>query len=68
MKPLPLSPKAILLIGFILVLAGAVLPFLMVIHVLKSTFFLNFFAFGAQVAGSFMGIIGAAYHVRAHRH
>ena len=64
MKPLPFSPKTILVIGFILVLAGAVLPFLMVIHVLKSTFFLNFFSFGSQVAGSFMGIIGAAYYVR----
>ena len=67
MKPLPLSPKAMLLIGFILVLTGAVLPFLMVVRVVESTYFLNFFAFGAQVAGSFLGIIGAAYHVRVHR-
>jgi hypothetical protein len=68
MKPLPLSPKAILIIGFVLVLVGAVLPFLMVIHILESTFFLNFFAFGAQVVGLFMGIIGAAFYVRANRH
>ena len=56
------------MLGFVLVLAGAVLPFLMVIHVLESTFFLNFFSVGAQVVGSFMGIIGAAYYVRANRH
>ena len=55
------------MLGFVLVLAGAVLPFLMVIHVLEPTFFLNFFAFGAQVIGSFMGIIGAAYYVRVNK-
>lgn len=67
MRPLPLPPRTTLIIGFVLVLAGAVLPFLMVIHVLASTFFLNFLAFGAQVVGSFMGIVGAAFYVRANK-
>jgi hypothetical protein len=62
MKAMP--PKTILLIGFFLMLAGAVLPFLMVIHVLKSTFFLNFAAFGSQVAGLFLGTIGIITYAR----
>jgi len=62
-----LSGRAIILIGFVLVLLGVVLPFLIVIKVLASTFFLNFFSFTASVAGLFLGLIGAAYYVREHR-
>ena len=57
-------PVWYMLIGFILVLLGAVLPFLMVLKVLPSTFALNFLAYGASVAGLFLGIIGAAMYVR----
>jgi hypothetical protein len=59
-----IPPKHLILIGFLLVLAGAVLPFLMVIRVLKSTFFLNFFSFGATMSGLLLGMIGAATYVR----
>ena len=45
-------------------LAGIVLPFLMVIHVLESTFMLNFFAWGASVAGLAFGTIGFALYAR----
>ena len=54
------SPRLLLSLGVILMLLGAVLPFLMGLHVLKSTFFLNFFAWGASVAGMFLGTIGIA--------
>lgn len=53
----------LLIIGFVLVLVGAVLPFLIVIRLIESTFFLNFVAFSASVAGIFMGVIGTAMHV-----
>jgi len=59
-----IHPKRLILIGFFLVLAGAVLPFLMVIQVLESTFFLNFFSFGATMAGLLLGMVGAATYVR----
>jgi len=55
-----LSSRAIILIGFILVLLGFLLPFLMVMKVLESTFFLNFFSFIASLLGLFLGIMGAA--------
>jgi positive regulator of sigma E activity len=57
----------LILIGFVLVMLGAILPFLMVMRILKSTFFLNFFSYGASVAGLFLGIIGCAYLVRYYR-
>ncbi|HEX7620980.1 MAG TPA: hypothetical protein VF359_07270 [Anaerolineales bacterium] len=59
-----LSPLKIILIGFVLVVLGAVLPFLMVLHVLESTFFLNFFSYVASLVGLILGIIGAAMYIR----
>jgi hypothetical protein len=53
--------------GFILVLLGALLPFLIIMRVLESTFFLNFFAYGASIIGLFLGFIGASLYVREHR-
>jgi uncharacterized membrane protein len=61
------SPKTLLLIGIFLMLAGVILPFLMVIHVLESTFSLNFFSFAAQVAGAFLGFIGSVMYIRMRR-
>jgi len=54
-------------IGFILVLIGAVLPFLIVFEILPSTFLLNFLAYGTSVAGIFLGIIGVATYVGIER-
>jgi hypothetical protein len=57
-------PVLIILIGFVLVTIGMVFPFLMVMQILESTFFLNFFSFAASVAGLFLGLIGGAMYVR----
>lgn len=38
------SPRFLLVPGIALILAGMILPFLMVIQVLESNFFLNFFS------------------------
>ena len=63
------SPKYLLyiLIGFILVMLGAVLPFLMVLQIIESTLFLNFFAYGASIMGLFLGFIGASQYAREKR-
>jgi uncharacterized membrane protein len=58
------QPLRLILIGFVLVTLGMVLPFLMVMQVVESTFFMNFFSFGASVSGIFLGIIGGAMYVR----
>lgn len=54
------SPRLLLSLGILLMLLGIILPFLMVIKVLESTFFLNFFSWGASVAGLSFGTIGFA--------
>ncbi len=46
-----------------MVLIGAVVPFLIVIGVLESTFLLNIIAFTASTGGIFMGILGTATYV-----
>ncbi len=53
----------LLWVGFFLVLIGAVLPFLIVIQVIESTFLLNFVAFAASTTGIFLGVIGTATYV-----
>jgi hypothetical protein len=58
------QPKHSLILGFILVVLGAILPFLMVIKVLEANFFLIFLTFTFSVAGLFLGIIAAAYYSR----
>lgn len=57
----------VIVIGFFLVLIGAVLPFLMVIGVFGSTFLLNFIAFAASTIGVFLGVLGAAMYVGTYR-
>lgn len=61
------SPRFLLTLGLLLMLLGIVLPFLMVIQVLESTFFLNFFSWGASVAGLALGMIGFAMYSRSSR-
>ena len=60
-------PVEMILIGLVLVLAGAVLPFLMLMRVLQSTFLLNFFAYGASIVGLFLGLLGSATIVQQGR-
>lgn len=58
-------PKRLLAIVITLLTFGFVMPFLMAIRVVESTFFLNFLSFGASVLGLFLGIAWvAAYNVK----
>ena len=61
------SPRFLLVLGVALMLSGIILPFLMVIKILASTFFLNFFSWGASVAGLSFGTIGFAMYSRGRR-
>ena len=61
------SPRLLLILGVSLMLLGIALPFLMVIQVLESTFFLNFFSWGASVAGLALGTIGFAIWSKGRR-
>ncbi len=56
-----------IVIGFFCVLIGAIMPFLIVLDFLPSTFFLNFLAYGLSTAGLFLGVIGVATYVGKQR-
>lgn len=60
-------PWLIILIGFLLVLLGFVVPFLMVIGILPSTFALNFFSYAASISGLVLGLVGLAWNMRTSR-
>ena len=61
------SSHLLLLLGLALMLLGIALPFLMVVRILESTFILNFFSWGASVAGLAFGTIGFAMWSRERR-
>jgi hypothetical protein len=46
-------------------MAGWIFPFLMVLHVIPSTFFLNFMSYIASVLGLFLGIWGAVLYAHS---
>ena len=62
-----MKPIYFILIGGALVLAGAVLPFLMVLQIIETTFWLSFLIYGASVVGLFLGMWGAFSYVRIER-
>ena len=57
------QPRGMIFTAVILLLAGAILPFLMIIGVLESTFFMNFLTYIASVIGMFVGFLGIAMWV-----
>ena len=59
-----MKPGRIILVAFLMVLLGAVLPFLMVIGVFEVSLWLSFLSYGVSVGGLFLGIFGAANYVR----
>ena len=58
------KPRTLLFTALGLLLFGWVMPFLMVIHVVESTFFLNFLSWGASVGGLYLGVMAVAGLVR----
>jgi len=61
---IPIKPLHMILLSALMQVTGCLLPFLMVIHVVGSTFFLNFLSWGFSVSGLFLGIIGVANYVK----
>lgn len=57
---LQLSAKQFLAIGFVLVFLGFLLPFLMVLRYIPTTFFLAFLTYIMSLVGLIFGVLGAA--------
>jgi len=56
-----------MLIGFILMLFGIIIPFLMVIGEMEPGFLLLFLSYAASVSGLILGLIGTALYARERR-
>ncbi|MBI1294403.1 hypothetical protein GC175_05535 [bacterium] len=54
----------LMLLGFIMLLVGFALPFLMMIQLLEPTFLLILLAYLSSVGGLVVGIIGSALYIR----
>ena len=52
--------KQILVLAIFLLIFGCIMPFLMALRVVESTFLLNFLSFGASVLGLFLGVASIA--------
>jgi hypothetical protein len=58
------DPRVVILIGFLLVLAGVVFPLLMVLRIIPPNWILSFLSYGASFTGVILGLVGAALWTR----
>jgi len=56
-----------IIIGFFLVLFGFAAPFLMVLKLIPSSFWLSFLSHAASVSGLFLGLIGASHYIEVNK-
>ena len=61
------SPRFFFILGSILLLIGWVIPLLILMHVIPSTFVSNFIGWSASVSGLFLGFLGGATWVKMNR-
>jgi hypothetical protein len=54
------NPRFLLSLGLILLIVGWLIPVLILMYIIPSTFLLNFLGWGLSVSGLFLGFIGAA--------
>ena len=64
---MPIGAAKLMVIGFVLLLIGVLLPFLMVLRLLEPSFPLSFLAYGCSLVGLVLGLFGAFQHVRLRR-
>jgi hypothetical protein len=61
------GPFTLIGIGFALVIIGFIIPLLMVMQILQSTYFLNFLGYAASISGLMLGVIGTAMYASYNR-
>jgi hypothetical protein len=57
------KPLSFIILALLMLVVGAVLPLLIIIGEVESTFLSNFLAYGISAAGLFLGILGIAMWV-----
>ncbi len=58
-----MHPRKMIFLGALLVVMGAILPFLMVMRILEPGFALIFLSHGASTAGLALGVVGVALYM-----
>ncbi len=56
------NPRWLIVVGVFLMIVGVILPLLMVVKIVESTFLLNFLSYIASFGGLMMGLVGLAMH------
>ncbi len=56
------DPRILMAVGFGLMILGVALPLLMILNIIPSTLFLNFFSYIVSFIGLILGIIGIALY------
>lgn len=59
--------RRFIFIGFLMVLFGFIVPFLMVIKVIPASYFWGFLSYGISVVGLFLGLIGGSQYIQVNR-
>jgi hypothetical protein len=59
-----LSPIQMMLIGFVLLMVGFLLPFVMVLRIVQPTLLLGFVSYLASLAGLVIGLLGVFFYGR----
>lgn len=54
-------PERVIVASVAMMLFGCIVPFLMALQVIESTFFLNFLSFGLSTLGLLMGVAAVAF-------
>jgi len=62
-----MSPRLLLGLGLIFIFTGWIIPLLIIMRVVPSSFLLNFISWGTSVSGLFIGFIGGAMLVRINK-
>ena len=62
-----MSPAMSLTVGFVLILAGFLLPFLMVLQILESDLVLSISAYCSSLMGLVLSLYGVSHYSRSRR-
>ena len=57
-----MTPETSLAVGFVLILIGFLVPFLIVLEILESSLILNFSAYGASLVGLVLSLYGVSHY------
>lgn len=61
------EPKGMMFLGVGLMLFGVIIPFLMILRIIETSFWLSFLSYGASVSGMVIGFLGLFMYTKKDR-